>query len=81
MEDIISRFSVPVAALSSKLSAWTVAGDYYYKGVKEEKPVKVDAIEWFPEDYNLLQGNEKQKLWEQCFPSNSNSILTCLWTA
>jgi hypothetical protein len=64
----------------SKVPAWTVAGDYYYKGVKEEKPVKIDAIEWFPEDYELLRGNEKQKLWEQCFPATKESLLTCLWT-
>lgn len=64
----------------SKVPAWTVAGDFYYKGVKEEQPVKIDAIEWFPEDYKLLRGNEKQKLWEQCFPATKEGILTCLWT-
>jgi len=65
----------------SKLPALTVAGDYYYHQVKEDKPVKVDAIEWFPEDRFLLNGNEQTKLWEQCFPINADSILTCLWTA
>lgn len=58
---------------------YTVAGDYYYKGREESKPEKVDAIEWFPEDFNA-QKNEKQKLWEQCFPATQNSIVTCLWT-
>ena len=65
----------------TKVPALTVAGDYYYHQVKEDRPVKVDAIEWFPEDGKLLRGNEQTKLWEQCFPATSNSILTCLWTA
>lgn len=66
---------------NSKVPALTIAGDYYYHQVKEEKPAKVDAIEWFPEDSYLLKGNEQAKLWEQCFPTTSDSILTCLWTA
>jgi Zn-dependent peptidase ImmA (M78 family) len=66
--------------LGSKLPAYTVAGDYFYRQVEEKKPSKVDAIEWFPDDY-ACQRAEKAKLWEQCFPSTQNSILTCLWTA
>ena len=66
--------------LGSKLPAFTVAGDYYYRGVVEKKPAKVDAIEWFPEDY-VCQKVERAKLWEQCFPSSPRSIVTCLWTA
>jgi Zn-dependent peptidase ImmA (M78 family) len=64
----------------SKLPALTVAGDYYYRQVEEKKPAKVDAIEWFPEDF-ACQKAEKAKLWEQCFPSTLKSIVTCLWTA
>lgn len=64
----------------SAVPAWTVAGDFYYKGVKEAKPVKVGAIEWFPEDFKLQNGNEGQQLWEQCFPVTRDSILTCIWT-
>ena len=66
--------------LKSKLPAWTVAGDFFYKGVVEKKPAKVDAIEWFPEDYNI-KGNENQKLWEQCFPATQEAIISCIWTA
>ena len=64
-----------------KVQAYSVAGDYYYNGVVEPKPVKVDAIEWFPEDYKLINGDTSQKLWEQCFPATRESILTCLWTS
>lgn len=66
--------------IGNKLPAYTVAGDYFYRKVEENIPAKVDALEWFPEDY-ICQGNEGAKLWEQCFPSTSNSIVTCLWTA
>jgi len=64
----------------NKLPAYTVAGDYYYRQVEENKPAKVNAIEWFPEDY-ICQRAENPKLWEQCFPSTQNSIVTCLWVA
>jgi Zn-dependent peptidase ImmA (M78 family) len=66
--------------LGSKVPVYTVAGDYYYYNTEERNPVKIDAIEWFPEDYSLLRGNEKQKLWEQCFPATRDGIVTCLWT-
>jgi len=64
----------------AKVPAWTVAGDYFYKQVREEKPVKVDALEWFPADHRIKY-NLKMKLWEQCFPVTESAILTCLWTA
>lgn len=63
-----------------KVPPYTVAGDYYYRQVEENRPAKVNAIEWFPDDY-VCQQNENAKLWEQCFPSTANSIVTCLWTA
>lgn len=66
--------------LGSKLPPYTVAGDYFYRQVEEKRPAKVDAMEWFPEDY-ACQRNEGAKLWEQCFPSSVNGIVTCLWTA
>lgn len=64
----------------SNVPPLSVAGDYFHHGVEESKPVKVDAIEWFPTDYKLLRSNETQKLFEQCFPTTRDSILTCLWT-
>jgi hypothetical protein len=67
--------------LGTKLPPYTVAGDYYYRQVEEKKPVKVNAIEWFPDDFVCQRDGDKAKLWEQCFPSTQNSIVTCLWTA
>lgn len=75
-----SDFPYRWLTLGSKLPVFTVAGDYFYKQVEERRPAKVDAIEWFPEDY-VCQKAEKAKLWEQCFPTSPNSIVTCLWTA
>lgn len=66
--------------LDSKLPPLTVAGDFYYHQVHENRPAKVDAIEWFPEDF-ACQRAERSKLWEQCFPTSQSSIVTCLWTA
>jgi len=64
----------------SKVSPWTVAGDFFHNGNElEENPEKVAAIEWFPEDFNL----NKFKNWEfyeQCFRASKESVLACLWT-
>jgi hypothetical protein len=68
-------------SLGSKVPPYTVAGDYYYRQVEEKKPAKVNAIEWFPDDFACQRDGDKGKLWEQCFPSTQNSIVTCLWTA
>ena len=75
-EDFPYKWLLP----ETKLPPFTVAGDYFYRKVEEKRPVKVNAIEWFPEDYTCLR-NPEARLWEQCFPSTTNSIVTCLWTA
>lgn len=75
-----SDFPYKWLTIGSKLPAFTVAGDYYYSGVVEKRAAKVEAIEWFPEDF-VCQRTENASLWEQCFPSSANSIVTCLWTA
>jgi Zn-dependent peptidase ImmA (M78 family) len=65
--------------LGTHVPSYSVAGDQHFRGVVEKEPAKVDAIEWFAEDYKA-QRNLQAKLWEQCFPVTSNGILTCLWT-
>ena len=65
--------------INSKVPAWTVAGDYFGgKGI-EDKPVKVAAIEWFPEDFEIKYKAAWQ-LWEQCFTVSQNGLISCLWT-
>jgi Zn-dependent peptidase ImmA (M78 family) len=65
--------------LDSEVPAYTVAGDYFKNGVIEDQPEKVEAIEWFPEDYQIKYKSD-WKLWEQCFPVGHNSLVSCLWT-
>jgi len=65
--------------VGSKVSAYTVAGDYFLKGNAEVEPEKVDAIEWFPED-RIMKYKNDWKLWEQCFPVSDNGIIACIWT-
>lgn len=67
-------------SLKSKVPVFSVAGDYYHKGNVETKPVKIDVLEWFPEDFTALK-QPTQKLWEQCFPSGKDDIVTCIWTS
>lgn len=63
----------------SKVPVYTVAGDIYYNNTFEEKPSKVDAIEWFPQDFGI-KTKAKWQLWEQCFKVSENGIISCLWT-
>jgi len=63
----------------SKVPPYTVAGDLFYNGTLEEQPEKINAIEWFPEDFRIAKKATWQ-LWEQCFKVSVNGIVSCLWT-
>lgn len=63
----------------SKVPAYTVAGDFFYQNNFENEPEQIDAIEWFPEDYNIKY-NKDCKLWEQCYPVSENGLVSCIWT-
>lgn len=65
--------------LNSNVPAWTVAGEYFNKGKIEPQPEKVDAIEWFPEDYQIKY-KKNWKLWEQCYQISQKELVSCLWT-
>lgn len=65
--------------VGSKVPHWTVAGDYFYKGILEKQPEKVDAIEWFPEDFQIKY-KQGWKLWEQAYPITNSGLVSCLWT-
>jgi hypothetical protein len=64
---------------NSSVPAWTVAGDYFNRNVLEAKPVKVNAIEWFPEDFQIKY-KQDWKLWEQCYQVSNRGLISCLWT-
>lgn len=54
-------------------------GDFF-KGLPiEEEPVLIDALEWFPEDFEIDNYLDLE-LYEQCYKVSDNSILCCLWT-
>ncbi len=65
--------------IGSKVPVYTVAGDHFYNNSHEDKPVKVDAIEWFPEDTQIRYKRD-WKLWEQCYPVSQSGLVSCLWT-
>ena len=39
--------------INSAVPAWTVAGDYFNNNNLETQPEKVNAIDWFPEDFQI----------------------------
>lgn len=65
--------------LGSAVPVYTVAGDHFYNNTHEDKPVKVDAIEWFPEDLQIRYKRD-WKLWEQCYSVSQTGLVSCLWT-
>lgn len=63
----------------SKLPVNTVAGDIFYrKNEIPDEPELVEAIEWFPEDFNIKR-YKNWKFYEQCFTVSDTGILSCLW--
>ena len=38
----------------------------------------IDAIDWFPEDFNIKK-YQRWQFYEQCFRVSDTGILTCLW--
>lgn len=64
--------------IENTVPAYTVAGDFFNRSFLEDKPVKVDAIEWFPEDFNC-QKEPNSKIWEQCFRVSDKGLVSCLW--
>lgn len=71
-------FPFPFLQVENTVPHYTVAGDFYNRSFLEEKPVKVDAIEWFPEDFNC-QKEPNTKIWEQCFQVSDKGLVACLW--
>lgn len=59
---------------NSKVPACTVAGDYFNNGRLETRPEKVDAIEWFSEDFNIKKKGD-WKLWEQCYQISETGLI------
>lgn len=85
-EDNIIKWKLPSSDFpfqwidkDSEVPAYTVAGDFFSGNGLEDEPVRVGAIEWFPDDWEA-QNKKYWKLWEQCFQVASNGVISCLWT-
>ncbi len=78
-KDYSSDFPFQFLVHNSKVPPLTVAGDFFYHNSIESEPDKIEAIEWFPEDYKIKSQKDFQ-LWEQCYKVSNNGIVTCLWT-
>jgi len=78
-KDHSSDFPFQYLAYNSKIPPLTVAGDCFYHNSIESEPERVDAIEWFPEDYKIKYQKDFQ-FWEQCYKVSDNGIVSCLWT-
>ena len=65
--------------LKIKVPPLTVAGDFFNGNGLEERPAKVDVIEWFPEDFEA-QKKSTWQVWEQCFQVSKHGLISCLWT-
>jgi Zn-dependent peptidase ImmA (M78 family) len=65
--------------INSQVPAYTVAGDCFYHNNVESEPEKIDALEWFPEDFQI-KFKKDWKLWEQCYKVSETGLVSCLWT-
>lgn len=63
----------------SKVRPGTVAYDFIYNNVElSENPELIDAVDWFPEDFNI-EKYSKWKFYEYCIPVSDLGLLVCLW--
>ncbi|MEO1032769.1 MAG: ImmA/IrrE family metallo-endopeptidase [Bacteroidota bacterium] len=67
---------LPIGSISQEGS---VAHDFFEGNGLEDEPVLVDAIDWFPEDFEIDNYLDMQ-LFEHNFPIGSNGLMCCLWT-
>lgn len=65
--------------LYEKVQPYTVAGDFFIGNGLEDTPVKIDVLEWFPEDFEAQEKSSWQ-IYEQCFQVADNGVVSVLWT-
>lgn len=61
------------------ISPASVAGDMFYNATKCDGPEEIEASAWFSKDHDYQEQKEIE-LFEQCFRSSSNSIISIIWT-
>lgn len=72
-------FPLTFLTIGSEVPEYTVAGDFFTLGNREEKPEKIEAIEWFPNDYKIKY-YKNLILWEQCYRVSQKGLISCIWT-
>jgi hypothetical protein len=56
----------------------TIAYDIFKAKYNSTEPEQIDAIDWFPNDFNIKR-YMSWKFWEYSFRVSEKGILTCLW--
>lgn len=62
----------------SRAPEGSVASDFFNGQDLEEEPVLVEALDWFPEDFEI-EDYLTTELFEHNFRIGSNGLLCCLW--
>lgn len=73
-DDFVLTFIPP----NSQIPYNTIAYDIHHSKYNESEPELVDAIDWFPNDFNIKQF-KNWKFWEYSYKVSKTGILTCLW--
>lgn len=72
-------FPLTYISIGSNVPEYTVAGDYFLRKNIEEEPEKIEAIEWFANDFKIKYYKDLI-LWEQCYKVSTKGLVSCLWT-
>jgi len=63
----------------SKIQNGSAAWDFFNGQGLEEEPVLVEALDWFPEDFEI-ENHLTTEFFEHNFRIGSNGLLCCLWS-
>lgn len=74
-----SDFPLRFLPKGSKVSEGSAAGDFFNGQGLESAPVLVDALDWFPEDFDI-ENHLKTEFYEHNFRIGKDGLLCCLWT-
>jgi len=74
-----SDFPLKFLRKGSKVPEGSAAGDFFSGQGLESNPVLVDALDWFPEDFEIEDYLETE-LFEHNFRIGADGLLCCLWT-
>lgn len=74
-----SDFPLKFLHNGSKVPEGSAAGDFFKGNGLEDEPVLIDALDWFPEDFEIKE-HLQTKLYEHNFQIGAKGLLCCLWT-